>query len=189
METGEVLIENYLSELSAVLNKIPRQTLLDIVAVLKQARMEKKRIYIFGNGGSASTASHMACDFGKNTRSVDKPNMRVLTFNDNMPTLSAFANDEGYELVFSEPLKSVADAGDVAIAISGSGNSANVLNGVKAAREMGMKTIGLTGFAGGKLKDMVDICVVVPSNRIEQVEDAHLIIDHMLTIVLTKTAY
>ena len=115
-----------------------------------------------------------------------KPNLRVMTFNDNMPTFSAFANDEGYDVVFSEPLKSMAEAGDLVIAISGSGNSPNVLNGVKAAREMGLTTIGLTGFAGGKLKDAVDICVVVPSNRIEQVEDVHLVLDHLLTIILMQ---
>lgn len=186
MQTDEVVVEKYLSELANVLNNIPRKPLLDIAAALKQARMAKKHIYIFGNGGSAATASHMACDFGKNTRMAAKPNMRVMTFNDNMPTLSAFANDEGYEVVFSEPLKSMAEPGDLVIAISGSGDSLNVLNGVKAAHEMGLTTIGLTGFAGGKLKDLVDICVVIPSNSIEQVEDVHLIIDHMLTLILMQ---
>jgi D-sedoheptulose 7-phosphate isomerase len=186
MQTDEGIIEKYLSELAGVLNKTPRQPLLDAAAALKKARMDKKNIYIFGNGGSAATASHMACDFGKNTRMVARPNMRVLTFNDNMPTFSAFGNDEGYEVVFSEPLKSFAEPGDLVIAISGSGNSPNVLKGVKTAHEMGLTTIGLTGFAGGKLKDLVDICVVVPSNSIEQVEDTHLIIDHMLTIILMQ---
>ena len=186
MQTDEGIIEQYLSELASVLKNTPRKPLLEIAAALKQARLDKKNIYIFGNGGSAATASHMACDFGKNTRMVSRPNMRVLTFNDNMPTLSAFANDEGYDVVFSEPLKSMADPGDLVIAISGSGNSPNVLNGVKTAHEMGLTTIGLTGFAGGKLKDLVDICLVVPSNTIEQVEDTHLIIDHLLTIILMQ---
>jgi D-sedoheptulose 7-phosphate isomerase len=186
MKTDEVIIEKYLTELASVLKIIPRQPLIDIAEAIKKTRMAKRHIYIFGNGGSAATASHMACDFGKNTRMVDKPNMRVITFNDNMPTFSAYANDEGYEVVFSEPLKSMAEPGDLVIAISGSGNSPNVLNGVKTAHEMGLTTIGLTGFAGGKLKDLVDICVVVPSNSIEQVEDVHLIIDHMLTIILMQ---
>jgi D-sedoheptulose 7-phosphate isomerase len=186
MQTEEVIIEKYLSGLADVLTKLPRKPLLDIAAVIKQTRMDKRHIYIFGNGGSAATASHMACDFGKNTRMAAKPNMRVMTFNDNMPTLSAFANDEGYDVVFSEPLKSMAEPGDLVIAISGSGNSPNVLNGVKAAHEMGLTTIGLTGFAGGKLKDLVDICLVVPSNSIEQVEDTHLIVDHLLTIILMQ---
>jgi len=186
METDEGIIEGYLSELAEVLINIPRKPLLEIAGALKKARMDKRHIYVFGNGGSAATASHMACDFGKNTRMAAKPNLRVMTFNDNMPTFSAFANDEGYDVVFSEPLKSMAEAGDLVIAISGSGNSPNVLNGVKAAREMGLTTIGLTGFAGGKLKDAVDICVVVPSNRIEQVEDVHLVLDHLLTIILMQ---
>ena len=186
MQTNEEIVEKYLSELASLLANLPRKPLADIAAAIKKTRMAKKHIYIFGNGGSAATASHMACDFGKNTRMPSQPNMRVLTFNDNMPTLSAFANDEGYEVVFSEPLKSMADPGDLVIAISGSGNSPNVLNGVKAAHEMGLTTIGLTGFAGGKLKDLVDLCLIVPSNRIEQVEDLHMVIDHLLTIILMQ---
>jgi D-sedoheptulose 7-phosphate isomerase len=186
MQTDEMLIEKYLSEMAVILQNIPIKPLLDIAAALKKVRMAKRNIYIFGNGGSAATASHMACDFGKNTRMAAQPNMRVMTFNDNMPTLSAFANDEGYDVVFSEPLKSMAEPGDLVIAISGSGNSPNVLNGIKTAHEMGLTTVGLTGMGGGKLQEMVDLCVVVPSNRIEQVEDFHLIIDHLLTIILMQ---
>jgi D-sedoheptulose 7-phosphate isomerase len=186
MLTDEVIFEKYLSDLSNLLTKIPRKPLLEAAEAIKQTRLANKNIYIFGNGGSAATASHMACDFGKNTRNANKPNVKVMTFNDNMPTLSAFGNDEGYELVFSEPLKSWAQPGDLVIAISGSGNSLNVLNGVKAAHELGVKTIGLIGFKGGKLKDLVDISVVIPSDSIEQVEDVHLILDHMLTTILMQ---
>ena len=126
----------------------------------------------------------MACDFGKNTRSADKPRLRVISLTDNLATLTAYANDEGYETVFSEPLKSLAEPGDLVIAISGSGNSPNVLNGVKTAHAMGLMTIGLTGFQGGKLKGLVDVCLVVPSNSMEQVEDVHLVLDHILTILM-----
>jgi D-sedoheptulose 7-phosphate isomerase len=98
--------------------------------------------------------------------------------------MTAYANDEGYENVFSEPLLSLAESGDVAIAISGSGNSPNVLKGVQIAKELELKTIGLTGFEGGKLKDMVDICLVVPSDSMEQIEDVHLIVNHILTVLL-----
>ena len=159
MISDATVIETYLSELSSVLAAIPREPLLQIVAAIKKARLEKRHLFIFGNGGSSSTASHMACDFGKNTRAADRPNLRVISLNDNMATLTAFANDEGYDVVFSEPLKSLAEPGDLAIAISGSGNSPNVLNGVKAAHAIGLMTIGLTGFKGGKLKDLVDLNV------------------------------
>lgn len=126
----------------------------------------------------------MVCDFAKNTRRQDKNCLKVISLSDNMPMLSAYANDEGYDQVFSQSIFSLGEPGDLAIAISGSGNSPNVLNAVLAAREIGMKTAGLTGFEGGKLKDLVDICVVVPSNRMEMIEDLHMIIDHLLTIAL-----
>ncbi len=184
MSSDSQIVDQYLAGLSQLLAAMPRQPLVEIVAVIKQARAEKRRIFIFGNGGSSSTASHMACDFGKNTRSASQPHLRVMSLNDNMATLTAYANDEGYDKVFSEPLRSLAEPGDVAIAISGSGNSPNVLEGVKAARQLGLKTIGLTGFNGGKLKDLVDLCEIIPSNSMEQIEDAHLIIDHILTVIL-----
>jgi D-sedoheptulose 7-phosphate isomerase len=184
MQPDEIVIEKYLSELSIILASLPRDPLLRIVATIKKARVDGRHVFIFGNGGSASTASHMACDFGKNTRSVDNPRLRVISLNDNMATMTAYANDEGFEVVFSEPLKSLAEPGDLVIAISGSGNSPNVLNGVKTAHEMGLITIGLTGFQGGKLKDFVDLCLVVPSNIMEQIEDVHLVIDHILTIIM-----
>jgi D-sedoheptulose 7-phosphate isomerase len=101
--------------------------------------------------------------------------------------MMAYANDEGYDNVFSEPLLSLAEKGDVAIAISGSGNSPNVLKGVHTARQLGLKCIGLTGFEGGKLKETVDTCLVVPSNSMEQIEDVHLIINHILTGLLRGT--
>jgi D-sedoheptulose 7-phosphate isomerase len=186
MQNSENLVETYLTQLADVLRTLPREPLQAIISTLRQARVDRKKIFICGNGGSAATASHMVCDFIKNTRDPARPHMRVIGLNDNMPTLSAYANDEGYETVFAEPLRSLGEAGDVAIAISGSGNSPNVLETMRAARECGLKTIGLTGFAGGKIKDMVDICLIVPSDRIEQVEDLHMIIDHLVTLSLKE---
>jgi D-sedoheptulose 7-phosphate isomerase len=184
MEADRELMETYLEELCQMLSRLPMQPLLEILRLLRDARQNNRRIYIFGNGGSAATASHMACDFGKNTVQPNRARFQVIALTDNMPTITAYANDEGYENIFSEPILSLGNAGDLAIAISGSGNSLNVLKGVQAARQIGMTTIGLTGFAGGKLKDLVDVCLVAPSNRIEQVEDAHMIIDHLLTLAL-----
>ena len=179
-----IYVDNYLQQLTAVISELPREPVIEITSILREARETGRHIFVFGNGGSAATASHMACDFGKNTRSPDRRRMRVISLNDNIPTMMAYANDEGYENVFSEPLISLAEEGDIAIAISGSGNSPNVLKGVQTANQLGLKTIGLTGFEGGILVGLVDTCLIVPSNSMEQIEDVHMIIDHLLTGLL-----
>jgi D-sedoheptulose 7-phosphate isomerase len=184
--TCQILIENYLKELNLILAELPIDMLVKISVAVRKAREEKRHIFIFGNGGSAATASHMACDFGKNTVNENNHRIRVISLNDSIPTLLAYANDNGYEVVFAEQLKSLAEPGDLVIAISGSGNSPNILNGVQAAQTMGLQTIGLTGSGGGKLKDLVDLCLIVPSHKIEQVEDVHMIIDHVLTMILRQ---
>jgi D-sedoheptulose 7-phosphate isomerase len=171
--------------LQQVLAQLPLEPLFAIVERLAAARREGRRVYVIGNGGSAATATHMACDFSKNTVRPGQPRFQALSLCDNQSVITAYANDEGYENIFSEPLLTLGQPGDVVIAISGSGNSPNVLKGVEAAHGLGMTTIGLTGMGGGRLKDCVDVCLIVPSNRIEQVEDVHLIIDHLLTISIT----
>lgn len=177
-------VGDYISQLTKVLTDTPRDVMVEIVSTLRKAREDGQRVFVFGNGGSAATASHMACDLGKNTRISGRPRLRIICLNEGIPTMTAYANDEGYENVFSEPLLSLAESGDVAIAVSGSGNSPNVLKGVQIAKELELKTVGLTGFEGGKLKDMVDTCLVVPSDSMEQIEDVHLIVNHILTGLL-----
>jgi len=177
-------IDKYLVQLIRVIEALPREPLLDILKQLRQARDENRRIFVFGNGGSAATASHMVCDLIKNAVKPKRAHLKMIGLVDNVPTISAYANDEGYEYVFAQPLESLGEAGDLAIAISGSGASPNVLKGVETARRKGLATIGLTGVGGGKLRDLVDICLVVPSDSMEQVEDMHMIIDHLLTIAL-----
>jgi len=184
MPDDPTTIDKYLVQLGRVIEALPRQPLLDILKQLRQARDEKRRIFVFGNGGSAATASHMVCDLIKNTVKPNLARLKVIGLVDNVPTISAYANDEGYECVFAQPLESLGEAGDLAIAISASGGSPNVLKGVETARRKGLVTIGLTGMGGGKLKDLVDVCLVVPSDSMEQVEDMHMIIDHLLTIAL-----
>jgi D-sedoheptulose 7-phosphate isomerase len=110
--------------------------------------------------------------------------MIVLGLGDNIPSLTAYANDEGYDRVFAEPAISLMKKDDVLIAISGSGNSPNVLRAVEVANNVGGTTLGLTGFHGGKLKGLVDHCLVVPSDSMEMIEDFHMIVDHILTICL-----
>lgn len=183
MKTYHDIIEDYISDLKTVLDQLSRQDLLVIIETLAKARQEGKTIYICGNGGSASTANHMVCDLSKNTRVEGANRLKVIGL-DSIASLTAYANDEGYDRIFAEPILSLVQPGDVLLAISGSGNSPNVLRGVEAARQIGATTIGLTGFQGGQLKEMVDVCLVVPYNSLEQIEDVHLIINHILTISL-----
>jgi Phosphoheptose isomerase len=179
----------YIQTLVKELNSIPMEKVAEIGEILREARMSHHQVFVFGNGGSAATASHIACDFAKNTRQSDQPRLKVISLGDALAALTAYANDEGYENVFSEPLLSLGESGDVALAISGSGNSANVLKAVEAAQRKGMKTVGLTGFKGGKLKEMVDVCLVVESTSMERIEDVHLIIEHILTGLLRGSAW
>jgi len=176
--------EAYLRDVSEVLLQLPHDRIADVIAVLEQARAEGRRIFVFGNGGSAATASHFACDLGKGTVQESQPRFKVMALNDNIPLLTAYANDFGYETVFAEPLASLSEPGDVAIGISASGNSANVLRAMDVARERELVTVGLTGFQGGRLKDKVDICIIVPSDSMQQIEDAHLVILHAIFLAL-----
>jgi len=182
-------IETYFTDLKKVIDDLPREDIAAVYEKLDQCQRAGKTLYVFGNGGSAATASHIICDMAKNTRGSEKPRLKVVGLNDNMPIFSAYANDEGYDRVFAEQIITLGQEGDTVLAISGSGNSPNVLEGVKAAREKGMFTIGLTGYAGGKLKGLVDLALVVPVNDMEQVEDAHMILDHLITGLLRGRRY
>ncbi len=155
-----------------------------IVTILAQARNDGRWIFFFGNGGSASTGSHMACDIGKSTIVGSARRMRCLSLSDQVPTLLAWANDVSYAEVFAEQLKSLGSRGDVAVGISGSGNSPNVLRALEEARKMGMTTVGLIGMGGGKMRALCDVAVVVPSNNMQHIEDTHLLIGHLLTSYL-----
>ena len=186
MKAYQDIIIDYIDDLKNVLSQLSQQDILLIINELVKARQDEKTIYICGNGGSASTASHMVCDLSKNTRKDGAKRLKVIGLSDNIPSMTAYANDEGYDRIFAEPIISLVQPGDVLLAISGSGNSPNVLRGVEAARQLGATTIGLTGFLGGQLKDLVDICLVVPYNSLEQIEDVHLIINHILTVSLRQ---
>lgn len=179
-------VQRYFNELKTTLDLIDNHTVDATIEVLHQARLDGRKVFVMGNGGSASTATHFVCDLAKNTRTATLPDYKVIGLSDNMAIVSAYANDDGYENVFSFQLKNLVEEGDVVIGISTSGNSPNVLNGVAAANEAGATTIGFTGFNSGKLGDMVDIEVHVPSDCIEQVEDIHLVLEHLVTKVLRE---
>ncbi len=180
-------IEEYFDGIRRALDALPREALLQIIAQIEAAARDGRMIFLCGNGGSAATASHFACDLAKGTRQPGGPMVRAVALTDNIPLLTAWANDTEYRQVFAEQLRPLVRPGDLLIAISGSGNSPNVLEAVCVAREAGAFTIGLTGFQGGKLRELVDLCLIVPSACMEQIEDLHLILHHTITTVLRRT--
>lgn len=177
-------VSKYISELQQTMNQLPEERIQQVIQLLVEARMNQRQVFIMGNGGSASTATHFVCDLAKNTRKPELPHYRVIGLTDNMAIFSALANDEGYENVFSQQLISLVQPGDIVIGISTSGNSANVNNAVEVANMMGATTIGFTGFDGGRLRSLVDLEVHVPSNCIEYVEDIHLMLEHLIVKAL-----
>ncbi len=177
----------YVHDLQSALSGIPWSRIDEIVGVLHTARRNGNHVFIMGNGGSAATALHMACDIGKNTVVPGFPRLRAISLTDNMALFSAHANDNTYAEVFAEQLANLAQPGDVAIAISASGNSPNVLRGIATAKALGAMTIGWSGGNGGRLADLAEISVVVPSSVVEQIEDVHLILEHIVTLRLRET--
>jgi D-sedoheptulose 7-phosphate isomerase len=173
-------LQNYISTLQQTMDKLHQQLISDVIHSLQQARMQGSQVFIMGNGGSASTASHFVCDLAKNTRYNGLPHFRVIGLADNMEIFSAYANDEGYENVFSQQLINLVRPNDVVIAISASGNSKNVVNAIEEAEKHNVTTIGFTGFDGGRLGQLVDIHIHVDSRIIEHVEDIHLMLEHMI---------
>ena len=177
---------SYFQKVAAVLPTIPSEPVEQIIATLRQARANGQRIFVFGNGGSSANASHIVNDMLKSTIQPGRPRMKLICLSDNVPTLTAYANDVSYDIVYAEPLASLAEPGDVAIALSGSGNSPNVLRAMDVAQEMGLTRVGLTGRDGGKLKDQCDICVIVPNDSMQVIEDAHLVILHAVFLALCE---
>lgn len=172
--------------MSITLTGLPVGEVARVVELFEEARQKKKWVFIFGNGGSAATAAHFASDLAKGAICDGKPRIKALALTDNIPLLSAWANDSAYENIFAEQIENFIEAGDITVAISASGNSQNVLNGIKTAKAKGANTIGFIGFDGGKLKDMVDIPIIVPSCNMEQVEDIHLFLGHVIITCLRR---
>jgi D-sedoheptulose 7-phosphate isomerase len=189
MYSNSYFIRTYANELQDTLANLPWTAINDVVRTVFDAWRERKTIFVMGNGGSAATALHMAADLSKNTAVPGFPRLRAVSFNDNMALFSALGNDTAYDQVFREQVLTYVDSDDVVIAISASGNSPNVLNAVTAARDLGATTIGFSGYYGGKLAGMVDIPVVVPNHSIEQIEDLHMILEHMVTASVRQAVH
>ena len=179
-------VQTYLTELADMVNKMPQDKIWDVIRVLMDAWRKGSRVFILGNGGSAATASHMANDLNKYTIVPGRPRFKALALSDNIPLMTAWGNDTSYDNIFVEQMLNFWEPGDVAIGISGSGNSPNVIRAMEAARELGGLAIGFTGQDGGKLKDVVDICIHVPSHKIVQQEDGHMILDHLMATTIRR---
>lgn len=180
-ESTQHFIKGYLEYLKSVLDQINLDDVASFIDTIKVARENNQFIYFIGNGGSAATASHFANDLAIGTRSSKKP-FRIMSLTDNVPVLTAIGNDFGYDEIFTKQLQAYLKPNDVVVAISASGNSANVVKALELAKKMSAKTVSLTGFDGGKIKSMADVNLHVPSVKGEYgpVEDVHMIFDHII---------
>lgn len=174
-------INTYFSELEQMVQAISLPHLETILRMLEEVYRNGHRIFIMGNGGSAATASHFALDLAKNTIMPGIPRLKAISLTDHVPLITAWSNDIAYEHIFSEQLANMIEPGDVTIGISTSGNSPNVINALNLAKQYRASTIGLLGAKGGKIKDMVDAYILVPGQNIEQEEDGHMILAHVIT--------
>jgi D-sedoheptulose 7-phosphate isomerase len=179
-------IEQYWHELASIMQAMSFDMLAKAAELLLDCYRRDSTVFILGNGGSAATASHFACDLAKGTQVRGLPAFRVISLNDNVPLMSAWANDTNYERIFAEQLSTLVRPGDLVITISASGNSPNILAAAKMARKAAATVLALTGRDGGKLSRMADFTIYIPSTSIEQVEDAHLVIAHSLCVVLRE---
>ena len=173
-------IQKYISHLQDVLASLNLEDVKKSIETIMEAYHTDRQIFVIGNGGSASTASHLACDLGKGTSIEGIRRFRVISLTDNVATMTAWSNDVSYEDVFVEQLKNLAYPNDVVIGISASGNSENIIRAMQHAADLGCRTIGWSGFSGGKLASICDVNVIVNSNKYGPVEDVHLILNHIL---------
>lgn len=181
------MIREYLNWTRESCDQIDPNEVQKLIDLLMVARKKGQRIFIIGNGGSAATASHFCEDLGKCTlRNLEDPlRFKVLSLTDNLPYVSAWANDNGYDLVFEQQLRNLGEPGDVVIGISASGNSPNIVNAMAYAKTNRMTTVGMSGFSGGKLKEMTDHSVHVSIADYGMAENMHMIIVHMIIIRTT----
>jgi len=185
MEDYRNRINQYIEMEKQVLDSLNRDEINEVMNVLENARLKGKRIFICGNGGSASTASHLECDFNKGISYDQAVKYDIECLSDNVPMMMAIANDIGYEDIFVVPLKNKLKLGDVVIGISGSGNSTNVLKAFDYANSIGADTVAFTGYSGGKLKEISKYNIHVNIDNMQIVEDVHLVLNHMMMFILS----
>jgi D-sedoheptulose 7-phosphate isomerase len=176
----EVWMKNYVGNLNQVLDKLPYDKINDIIQVLVKANKEGKQVFVFGNGGSAATSSHFITDLGKSASDIHPKRFRCISLNENTAWITAIGNDYAYEDVFLRQLQNYAQPGDVVMTMSVSGNSPNLVKAFEWAKSNGLETVALVGGKKGKLATTADHVVVINSQHYGIVEDAHMIISHLL---------
>ena len=188
LEDISTLFNDYLHEQNLCLEEILKNDSIinNIISILINARNSGKKIYTFGNGGSASTASHFVSDLLKTTITKDDKRFIAISLVDNFAVNSAWANDVSYDDIFVEQLKNFLTKNDVVIAFSGSGNSLNVIKALEFAKDAGAITIGFTGMPGGKLSKICDYCYVVPSDNMLTIESFHIMLCHGIIFTLRE---
>ena len=179
--------EQYRSQLIKTLARIDSAKVAQAIEWLREARERDRHIFICGNGGSAATASHFACDIVKGASFGQQKRFRILCLSDSLPTLTAYSNDVSYECVFVEQLKNFAQPGDVVMALSGSGNSANVINAIAYGNSAGCRTIALCGRDGGRLGPLAQLSIHVEEPHMGRIEDAHMVVCHMIGYYFMET--
>ena len=180
-------IDRYVTRVTRVLNQLNREDVAAVVRTLLDMRNRGGTLFLFGNGGSGATASHMYCDLAKGASLMLENRFRVICLNDNIPAMAAYANDISWEEVFVGPMKNLIKKEDVAIGISGSGNSMNVVKALEYANSIGATTIAWCGYDGGKIKKIADMSVHVDINDMEVTEDVHLVLNHCIREALRDT--
>lgn len=185
MQNYEEQIKKYIEMEKEVLDSLSAEDISRVMNILEGARLNGKRIFICGNGGSASTAAHFECDFNKGVSYDQKVKYDFECLSDNVPMMMAIANDIGYDDIFVVPLRNKLKSGDIVVGISGSGNSENVVRAIEYGNEVGAVTIGLVGYDGGRLKKIAKYYIHVEVDNIQMVEDIHLMLDHMMMFVLS----
>jgi D-sedoheptulose 7-phosphate isomerase len=178
--------KEYLVAVQEVLERVDHAVIDQMVEAIWRGYQAGRTLFLFGNGGSAALASHLACDVGKGTIAGREKRLKTIALTDNVPLITAWANDKSYEDIFSEQLDGLAEKGDIAMAISGSGNSPNVIKGLQTARRLDLQTLVLTGFAGGQARPLADLCLVVPSDSMQHIEDAHLCATHAIFLAIRE---
>ena len=173
-------IKKYLKKLTQSIENLKIEEIEKVVNIFLKTRDSGNTIYTMGNGGSGSTASHMVCDITKGCSFNKEKKFKMFCLNDNIPTLLAYSNDVSYDVVFEEQLKNILKPNDVVLAISGSGNSKNIIRAVKYAKSINSTVIGLTGYSGGLLKEISDVSIDANIDDMQISEDIHVIVMHIL---------
>ncbi|NOQ21538.1 MAG: SIS domain-containing protein [Candidatus Aegiribacteria sp.] len=173
-------INTYFDQISTLVHKIPSKNIEELVKVIFEAYKKGRRIFIFGNGGGSATSSHFVCDLAKGTATPGKPRLKAVSLSDNVPLITAWANDTDYTNTFGEQLKNLVEEGDIVIGLSGSGMSPNVINAFRVANKSGAISVLLSGYSGGDAVNEALLSIIVPSEDMQHIEDIHLMLCHIV---------